>query len=55
MNGRAIIIAVLILFKVIGIASRAKADTYKFYSYEYSIIHGPYIVPQDAYLKYEIK
>ena len=28
MNGRAIIIAVLILFKVIGIASRAKADDY---------------------------
>ena len=26
MNGRAIIIAVLILFKVIGIASRAKAE-----------------------------
>ena len=40
MNGRAIIIAILILFKVIGIASRAKADTYK---------------PQDDYLKYEIK
>jgi len=28
MNGRAIIIAVLIIFKVIGIASRAKADNY---------------------------
>ena len=55
MNGRAIIIAVLILFKVIGIASRAKADTYKFYSDENSIIHGLYIVPQDDYLKYEIK
>jgi len=26
MNGRAIIIAILILFKVIGIASRAKAE-----------------------------
>ena len=28
MNGRVIIIAVLIIFKVIGIASRAKADNY---------------------------
>ena len=28
MNGRAIIIAVLILFKVIGIASRAKAEVW---------------------------
>ena len=55
MNGRAIIIAVLILFKVIGIASRAKADTYKLYSDENSIIHGLYIVPQDDYLKYEIE
>ena len=55
MNGRVIIITVLILFKVIGIASKVKADTYKFYSDEYSIIHGPYIVPQDGYLKYEIK
>ena len=55
MNGRAIIIVVLILFKVIGIASRAKADTYKFYSDENLIVHGLYIVPQDGYLKNEIK
>ena len=35
MNGRAIIIAVLILFKVIGIASRAKAeDVYIFYDFD---------------------
>ena len=35
MNGRAIIIAVLILFKVIGIANRAKAeDVYIFYDFD---------------------
>ena len=35
MNGRAIIIAVLILFKVIGVASRAKAeDVYIFYNFD---------------------
>jgi len=35
MNGRAIIIAVLILFKVIGVASRAKAeDVYIYYNFD---------------------
>ena len=35
MNGRAIIIAALIIFKIIGVASRAKAeDVYIFYDYD---------------------
>jgi len=39
MNGRAIIIAALIIFKIIGVASRAKAEEpyifYDFNAYEY--------------------
>ena len=35
MNGRAIIIAALIIFKIIGVASRAKAeDVYIFYDFD---------------------
>ena len=34
MNGRAIIIAALIIFKIIGVASRAKAeDVYIYYNF----------------------
>ena len=40
MNGRAIIIAVLILFKVIGIASRAKAENVYMDVYIFHDLHN---------------